>query len=233
MHTCEICGFQTGRLDAFKRHMNRKKTCQIAEKTTLDAEKTTLDAEKTTLFAEKTTLYPTFSEATSFPCKDCGRSFTTRYNFKVHVSKCKGNTNPLQCDVCMKVFSSSGAKSRHKKNVQCVPPPEVCEPIIEEPVSQSVTNNETINELEEKVRRLERRMRGFSLSDKKKIAAGQEWKCNVCGDTLPFDYHIDHVIPIQYGGMNTISNGQALCVECHVDKTRLECRGGFATQVGS
>ena len=57
MYTCEICGFETGRLANFKRHMNRKKPCKYVEKPILFAEKTTLDAEKPTLFAEKPTLF--------------------------------------------------------------------------------------------------------------------------------------------------------------------------------
>ena len=31
MHECETCGFKTGRLDAFKRHLNRKKPCKREE----------------------------------------------------------------------------------------------------------------------------------------------------------------------------------------------------------
>lgn len=37
----------------------------------------------------------------------------------------------LQCDTCLKIFSSRAAKSRHKKNVKCKPPPEtVCQPVV-------------------------------------------------------------------------------------------------------
>ena len=58
-------------------------------------------------------------------CKACGKCFSTKsYLLNKHSKICKGvMLHPLQCDICQKFFSSSGAKCRHKKNVRCKPPP--------------------------------------------------------------------------------------------------------------
>lgn len=42
----------------------------------------------------------------------------------------------LQCDTCLKVFSSRAAKSRHRKNVKCEPPATVCQPVADAPTQQ-------------------------------------------------------------------------------------------------
>ena len=85
----------------------------------------------------------------------------------------------------------------------------------------SMRKNE-IQQLKNENDRLRRRMQGFKDIDKKKIAAEQGWKCNICCIELPFNYQIDHIIPISAGGLNDMSNGQALCVECHERKSSRE-----------
>jgi len=59
---------------------------------------------------------------------------------------------------------------------------------------------------------------------KKIIAAEQGWKCNVCDITLPANYQVDHALAISFGGSNHRTNGQALCVDCHKNKTKAECK---------
>ena len=57
---------------------------------------------------------------------------------------------------------------------------------------------------------------------KKRVAADQRWRCNVCGHTLLATYEIDHVIPAFRGGGNEKSNLQALCKTCHISKSAME-----------
>ena len=54
---------------------------------------------------------------------------------------------------------------------------------------------------------------------KKKVAAGQEWKCGACGQTLDETYEVDHKLALFNGGSNDESNLVALCPHCHRKKT--------------
>ena len=58
----------------------------------------------------------------------------------------------------------------------------------------------------------------------KKVAARQEFRCAMCGDLLQEDWEIDHVLSLQHGGGNELSNLQALHKRCHAYKNHLEQR---------
>ena len=51
------------------------------------------------------------------------------------------------------------------------------------------------------------------------------WRCRKCGKAGRLE--ADHVTPLDRGGAPfDLANGQALCVRCHVIKTRAENRRG-------
>ena len=54
---------------------------------------------------------------------------------------------------------------------------------------------------------------------KKKIAAGQSWKCGTCGSLLDETYEVDHRLALFKGGTNDPANLVALCPNCHRKKT--------------
>jgi hypothetical protein len=54
---------------------------------------------------------------------------------------------------------------------------------------------------------------------KKKVAAGQQWKCGNCSATLDETYEVDHRVALFNGGSNDPSNLVALCPHCHRKKT--------------
>lgn len=54
---------------------------------------------------------------------------------------------------------------------------------------------------------------------KKIVASNQSWKCQICQKKLDYTYEVDHIIPLYRGGSNQISNLQALCRNCHGQKT--------------
>jgi len=67
-----------------------------------------------------------------------------------------------------------------------------------------------------------KRKRMLSPADKKRIAANQGWKCANCGRPLSARFHVDHIKPFSEGGSDSDSNLQALCPNCHSDKTEEE-----------
>ena len=66
------------------------------------------------------------------------------------------------------------------------------------------------------------RKRKLTDADKKRIASKQKWRCNDCRKLLPTTYHIDHKKRFSGGGSDKESNLQALCPNCHAEKTEKE-----------
>jgi 5-methylcytosine-specific restriction endonuclease McrA len=61
--------------------------------------------------------------------------------------------------------------------------------------------------------------RSVSETKKKFVASRQHWKCNKCNQMLEATFEIDHIVDLQYGGSNEVSNLVALCRNCHGNKT--------------
>ena len=61
--------------------------------------------------------------------------------------------------------------------------------------------------------------RSVSETKKKFVASKQQWKCNKCSMMLDATFEIDHIVDLQYGGSNEVSNLVALCRNCHGTKT--------------
>ncbi len=51
-------------------------------------------------------------------------------------------------------------------------------------------------------------------------------KCSCCGCELENKFHTDHIIPLSNNGTSELSNLQALCVGCYMDKTHNEQENG-------
>ena len=64
--------------------------------------------------------------------------------------------------------------------------------------------------------------RSVSESKKRLVAYQQNWLCKKCGEMLPATYEIDHIVRLDRGGTNELSNLAALCPSCHRQKTLLE-----------
>lgn len=61
--------------------------------------------------------------------------------------------------------------------------------------------------------------RKISQSVWKEVGFRQKWLCNHCFTMLKATFELDHVIELGKGGEDTLENLQALCVECHAQKT--------------
>jgi hypothetical protein len=54
---------------------------------------------------------------------------------------------------------------------------------------------------------------------KKQVCYEQEYKCSECNVLMNATYEVDHITPLYMGGSNNQCNLQALCRNCHGDKT--------------
>lgn len=62
--------------------------------------------------------------------------------------------------------------------------------------------------------------RSYSTTHRIEIAFKSKYKCNMCDVLLPPTFQVDHIIELQDGGDDTYDNCQALCPNCHAEKTR-------------
>jgi len=65
-----------------------------------------------------------------------------------------------------------------------------------------------------------RNKRKYSTTHRIEIAYKSKYKCNSCDKLLPPTFEIDHIVELQDGGDDTYENCQALCPNCHAEKTR-------------
>jgi len=63
--------------------------------------------------------------------------------------------------------------------------------------------------------------RSVSETKKKYVASKQNWTCKKCNEQLKATFEIDHKMDLQYGGTNHVDNLEALCAECHKEKTMM------------
>jgi 5-methylcytosine-specific restriction endonuclease McrA len=48
-------------------------------------------------------------------------------------------------------------------------------------------------------------------------------KCHYCGrKTVPTNRHLDHIIPVEAGGINSIDNLVVSCKKCNTEKGKIE-----------
>ena len=64
--------------------------------------------------------------------------------------------------------------------------------------------------------------RSVSETKKKFVASNQNWKCNSCKQQLTAWFEVHHTQPLEHGGSNHVDNLEALCRNCHGEKTALD-----------
>jgi 5-methylcytosine-specific restriction endonuclease McrA len=64
--------------------------------------------------------------------------------------------------------------------------------------------------------------RSVSETKKKFVAARQNWRCGKCTKQLPAWFEVDHKTRLEHGGSNHVDNLEALCRDCHGEKTAIE-----------
>ena len=82
-------------------------------------------------------------------CRICTKIYSSKYALKKHLHKCKGTTNPLQCNFCLKTFKYRSNVSAHLKICKSTAivvstSEELPQSTIQQHAS-SITNNNTTN----------------------------------------------------------------------------------------
>jgi 5-methylcytosine-specific restriction endonuclease McrA len=76
-----------------------------------------------------------------------------------------------------------------------------------------------------KIGKVERQ--SISKEEKANLLISQDSKCNICHKDLELKKsQFDHIIPLASNGNNDLENIQALCIECHFEKTKSEQDNG-------
>ena len=66
----------------------------------------------------------------------------------------------------------------------------------------------------------------FSKEFKQLVLNKSKGKCACCNCKIDKKFHTDHIIPLSNNGTYELSNLQALCIGCHMDKTHNEQENG-------
>lgn len=171
----------------------------------------------------------------SFHCELCNIQFKSKRCLTAHKKSQRHNkrvTNDFgiqyKCG-CGKYYAHRQSLFNHRKTCQVnhdnnniikEPPNEIYE--LREQIrilKEKLLKNNAINTVHTNTRR------GIYPRIRKEIISEQNNKCNMCIKPLTeFNVNIDHKIGVQFGGTNDIDNLQALCLECHNEKTIKEKR---------
>ena len=138
MYECVDCGYNTNKKFNFDKHKNRKTSCK---RTTIPSD---LNVSSSNPTLNPGNLHVSFNDPNTDSgnhkihlCSKCQKTFSNSSNLKRHQKICKNVRNPLQCKICLKIFSSPQSKYNHKKKVNCSPPP------IKQPQTAFIINNNT------------------------------------------------------------------------------------------
>jgi hypothetical protein len=82
----------------------------------------------------------------------------------------------------------------------------------------------TFNSILLEIHRKGGRKRAITAKERMQIAAGQDWRCYMCKELFGknLNFEIDHIHQFSKGGSNRRLNLQALCSNCHREKTERE-----------
>lgn len=87
------------------------------------------------------------------------------------------------------------------------------------------SETKVVSSLFDKFQGLNKYKRNVSAKMKEQIRENQICKCLLCKADINEDFEVDHIHPLYMGGNNQEDNLQALCKDCHSEKTLLDLFG--------
>lgn len=105
MHVCKICGYETNRRFNLLRHQTTRAKCKNEDEDAVVTNGKIQEGQNT--YAQ-------------LKCSKCSKVLSRKDKLKEHEARCDG-FDKKQCNICLKVFSSTKGKYQHQKNVKCTP----------------------------------------------------------------------------------------------------------------
>lgn len=113
MHVCKICGYETNRRFNLLRHQTTRDKCKNEDEDAVVTNGKIQDGQNTYVVGQNI--------HAPLKCSKCSKVLKSKKRLKEHEAQCDG-FDKKQCNICLKVFSSTKGKYQHQKNVQCTPP---------------------------------------------------------------------------------------------------------------
>jgi len=176
-------------------------------------------------------------------CERCRLTFKSKKTLQKHLtSKKHEDGNPekkYKCN-CGLSFHFRQGLHKHKQSCTFVLPSEdnsqieseSSQNIIDAKVSQlelELTNVlSRVSQLEEKIKRqptiIYKDSKRCKIPDHVRldICTKQNGQCKGCDQVLGDFFQLDHIVALRFGGTNDVTNLQALCGQCHNEKSALE-----------
>ena len=112
MYECATCGYETKRKWSFDYHNNRKKKCKPLIDNPIQQKNGLLNGFDNTSKQNR---------GFDNKCSKCNKCFNLKQVLTTHFKNCSG-LNPLECQICFKIFKTSTAKCQHNRKVKCERP---------------------------------------------------------------------------------------------------------------
>ena len=113
MHVCKICGYETNRRFNLLRHQTTRAKCKNEAEDAVVTNGKIQEGQNIHVVGQN--IHATLK------CSKCSKVLKSKKRLKEHEAKCNG-FDKKQCNICLKVFSSTKGKYQHQKNVKCTPP---------------------------------------------------------------------------------------------------------------
>ena len=141
IYKCTSCNYCTRRLCDLRRHEAKIKPCNVKIKESVVYSKDGANVNPSG--ANVNPSGANVNPSAKHTCLTCLKTFVRLRDYTHHIKKCTG-AHALQCEICLKEFSTRQGKKKHNTNVNCKPPSQT---IINTTnvTTNNVTNHNTIN----------------------------------------------------------------------------------------